>query len=148
MNSELVLPIEIERSALLFLREQARDAYPREACGVLSGIRNENRLWIRRVFSVSNLARDSRSFDLDPGQLVARSNEASELGEELLGVWHTHPDQRPELSDRDRHHASNEWEQVVVSVNAQSETTIGWYGYRFGEWVATKWREVELGSHV
>ena len=148
MSTELVPSIELLPGVVDRLRELALSAYPREACGVLCGKREPQYLRVVRAVEITNLAREASRFELDPGQLVARSREAQASGDTVVGIWHSHPDRATSLSAADRRHAFQAWEQVVITVDAQGRTELGWHRFRNGGWIRMAWREVEESRGV
>jgi len=113
-------PAEVAR-----LRALAGEAYPREACGVLVGRRKAEGPRVTAVVACRNLARAADRFELDPGDLVAAERAAGRRGEELLAVWHSHPDRPAVPSALDR--AAAGWDQVIVAVEAGVPGRIAWY---------------------
>lgn len=77
------------------MMEHAAAAYPQEACGLVVATRNGTRA---RLIRAKNIAADPiRTFDLDPDAWL-------EVGdtEEVIGVYHSHPDSTSEPSMADR----------------------------------------------
>ena len=104
------LRAEIERAA--------RDAYPREACGLLIGKQHGARIDVDRVRAARNLddARPNDRYELDPADHLAAEEEAHALGLDVVGVWHSHPDHPARPSETDRVRAWNGWSYAIVSV--------------------------------
>ena len=81
---------------------------PKEACGLLFSTDVETGLGYRarvtRVISIPNVAPDftlQRRFELDPVAWVAAERAARKAGEDLVGMWHSHPDGPPRPSQED-----------------------------------------------
>ena len=81
---------------------------PDEACGLLFVAAGDPDLGyaarVTRVVCVPNVAPDSdsaRRFELDPVAWVAAEAAGREAGEQLVGLWHSHPDGPPRPSRED-----------------------------------------------
>lgn len=111
-TSELVL----SRALRAELVQLARLAEPREACGVLLGRREEDRVVLLGVRAARNLrvADGTMRFELDPGALVAITDEAGALGLEVVGVFHSHPRGPAVPSEADRAAAWEGWSYLIV----------------------------------
>lgn len=108
------------------LAEWSRADYPREACGVLVGTRAGEVVRVRRVVKGRNLerSRPHERFELDPGVIVRAENEARPHGDEVVGVWHSHPDRPARPSAEDLRGVWAGWSQVIVGVNGDGSTSV------------------------
>ena len=75
----------------------AASCFPSEACGLLGG--KDHRLL--QVFSVKNIEKDPKRFQMDPVQQVQTFKKVEEMGLELLAIYHSHPDGSSQLSQID-----------------------------------------------
>ena len=118
-----MLRLPPEQRALL--ETWSRDAYPREACGVLGGERADDDVRVRRVTRGANLEerRPETRFELDPVALVTAAAEARDLELEVVGIWHSHPGRSPYPSAEDRRGVWHGWSQVIVGVEHDGTTT-------------------------
>ncbi len=111
----LPLPVCAELEAL------ARAGYPLEACGLLVGRAANGACTVVRLRRARNLnterARDR--FELDPGDYLAAEHEARVAGLDVVGVWHTHPDQPARPSATDREWAWPGWSYLILSVGRE-----------------------------
>lgn len=73
------------------LEKSAKEAWPIEACALLSGVWEEDRISVKRIFRTRNAHNSPISFQLDPVELVRCYSEAEAAGEEIVGVFHSHP---------------------------------------------------------
>ena len=77
----------------------ARACLPEECCGLLGGRKGE----ARSVYRLRNIARDARiAYEAAPEELFAAQREMRVRGEELLGIYHSHPrsaDPAPSATD-------------------------------------------------
>lgn len=85
------------------LVDLAEASYPEEACALLIGRRGVADLYrVTRVEPAANVAPDRRRrFEVDPGLRIGIERELRGAEEQVIGVWHSHPDGAPEPSGRD-----------------------------------------------
>jgi len=89
------MPLKITAAQIEQIRHHAEATYPDECCGVLTGhILSEASKTVRAVVSCSNLHDDpSRSwYQIDPQELVRIQRNAYERDEDVIGFYHSHPD--------------------------------------------------------
>ena len=93
MTRNLVVP----RAALAAMRRHVRRRAPLEACGLLAG-RNGR---VELVMGVRNTARSPVRYMMDPRQQWQAFEKIEQLGLELLGIYHSHPNgpSRPSSTD-------------------------------------------------
>jgi proteasome lid subunit RPN8/RPN11 len=66
----------------------AREMNPAECCGLIGGGHG----WARAVYRLRNVARDPLfGYEAAPEELFAAQRNMRERGEELLGIYHSHP---------------------------------------------------------
>jgi proteasome lid subunit RPN8/RPN11 len=121
------------------LRYLAELSYPFEACGLLVGtietpgfrgtVEIDDGTYDRRTVSLvlaSNLSPmpERRRFVLDPQDYLDTVAAANEERLEILGVWHSHPDQPAVPSALDLENAWAEHSQLIVSVDAMGDTVL------------------------
>lgn len=93
VNQELVLPHKWQ------LIGAARDAYPFEACGVIT---REGTVWTLRNYLIPASGREDASvlkydlFAIHPDDLI-------DAWPRTVAIWHSHPNGRLSPSDRDKH---------------------------------------------
>ncbi len=104
------------RSEYETLLELAEGAYPREACGLMLGTHEDGFITVHSVQPTRNLATADDHFDLDPGDIVRLDRTARERNQQIVAVWHSHPDADGKPSRED---LLGQWggvAQVIVSV--------------------------------
>ena len=88
------------------LRQHSQSAYPNECCGVLLGNLVDGERQVKSVFPCSN-ALDSlegegaRAYFIPPEQLISAQKLARETGCDIVGFYHSHPDEAARWSERD-----------------------------------------------
>ena len=113
-----VLPLVLPHEELNRLWRWSALSLPEEACGCLLGQRSENEVRVERAFLGVNLERERpyERFDLDPRSLLHAERSARAAGQEVVGIWHSHPDGPALPSRRDREGAWEAWSYVIVSL--------------------------------
>ena len=96
--------IRIARSLLERIEGAAEVAYPDECCGLLVGRRGAaDEFLVTRVAESANVtAGDKRtSFEVDPRTRLALMKEFRGRDDDVVGLYHSHPDHSAEPSARD-----------------------------------------------
>ena len=106
----LVLRTEADRG----IRRHGREAYPHECCGALIG-RDQV---VTEALALPNATDEGsrRRFLVRPADYRAAERRATELGAELLGFYHSHPDHPARPSRYDLDHAWPVFAYVIVAV--------------------------------
>ena len=94
-NGTCIMVLKLKAAQLEQIRLHGEATYPHECCGVLTGtILADGSKQVRAVVPCSNAHDDpSRSwYQIDPRVLVRIQREAYERGEDLIGFYHSHPD--------------------------------------------------------
>jgi proteasome lid subunit RPN8/RPN11 len=101
------------------MRRHAEHTYADECCGVLVGKIADGETQVQTIAPCRNIrATDAHTrFEIDPSELVRVQRESRENGMEIVGFYHSHPDQPARPSPSDLEHAH--WigcSYVIVSV--------------------------------
>jgi len=112
------VPVHLSAELRTLLERWAHAGYPQETCGLLIGERGQEGMAIQRAVQAKNLNRERAQdrYELDPLDFLAADTQARQLGLEVLGVWHSHPDHPARPSETDREAAWPEWSYVILSV--------------------------------
>ncbi len=96
------------------MRGHARQEYPNECCGALLG--KERKVSV--AIPLPNATDDGRRrrFLIRPEEYLRVEARAREQGEQLLGIYHSHPDHPARPSQYDLEHAWPNLDYVVVAV--------------------------------
>lgn len=96
----------------------AENGYPQESCGLMLGARDAAGVRVEQVIEAQNVntERPHDRYEVAPEAFLAADELAEELGLEVVGVWHTHPDQPARPSETDRAGAWAGWSYVIMSV--------------------------------
>ena len=80
--------ITLSREHLFEMFAHARELSPAECCGLIGGSKKK----ARTVYRLRNVARNMLvGYEAAPEELFAAQRRMRERGEELLGIYHSHP---------------------------------------------------------
>jgi proteasome lid subunit RPN8/RPN11 len=98
------------------IRAHGRETYPHECCGALIGKGG----LVADVLALPNTTEEGprRRFLVRPSDYREAERRASELGAELLGFYHSHPDHPARPSQYDLDHAWPTFAYIIVAVAA------------------------------
>jgi proteasome lid subunit RPN8/RPN11 len=96
------------------IRAHGQETYPHECCGALVG--RDDR--VTAVVALPNMTDEGprRRFLVRPSDYREAERQASELGAELLGFYHSHPDHPARPSQYDLDHAWPTFAYIIVAV--------------------------------
>ena len=96
------------------IRHHGQETFPHECCGALVGIGDR----VIAAVALPNTTEEGprRRFLVRPSDYRMAEKQAAELGGELLGFYHSHPDHPARPSQFDLDHAWPNFAYVIVSV--------------------------------
>jgi proteasome lid subunit RPN8/RPN11 len=108
------------------VRRHGEETYPHECCGALVGTGSR----VTATVPLPNTTEEGprRRFLVRPSDYRMAEGRASELGAELLGFYHSHPDHPARPSQYDLDHAWPTFAYVIVAVAAgrAGDMTVWW----------------------
>ena len=108
------------------IRRHGEQTYPHECCGALVGMGDR----VTAAVELPNTTEEGprRRFLVRPSDYMMAEKRAGELGGELLGFYHSHPDHPARPSQYDLDHAWPTFAYVIVAVaeGAARDMTV-WY---------------------
>ena len=111
--------IRIEDAAWQVMLSHAREAYPRECCGILLGVEQEggHRL-VTSAFPCRNAYEGDQSdrFVIDPRDQVKANLKSRSENTDILGFFHSHPDCDAYFSATDLKNSWPWYSNIVVSI--------------------------------
>ena len=113
--------VVLSEELLLQLKNDARDTYPFECCGLLFGnITDDGITVIKEVVRIEN--RDSRRkhYGIDPLELLKSEKDQKVKGNEIVGSYHSHPDQPAIPSEEDIREMIPEMIYLILSVSEEN----------------------------
>lgn len=121
-DRRLTISLEVDQ----VIRRHGQETYPHECCGALVGADRH----VNAVVSLPNTTEEGprRRFLVRPADYRLAESRASELGGELLGFYHSHPDHPARPSQYDLDHAWPTFAYVIVSVvnGDAGDMTVWW----------------------
>ena len=108
------MAIELGPGVYEAIRAHGVETYPDECCGALIGRDGT----VSETLALPNMTDEGprTRFRVTPDDYRAAERRASELGAELLGFYHSHPDHPARPSQYDLDHAWPFFSYVIVSV--------------------------------
>ena len=96
------------------IRAHGAETYPNECCGALIGCAGS----VTETLALPNMTDEGprRRFLVTPNDYREAERRAGEVGGELLGFYHSHPDHPAQPSEYDLDHAWPYFSYVIVSV--------------------------------
>jgi proteasome lid subunit RPN8/RPN11 len=108
------------------IRAHGEETYPHECCGALVGSGDE----VTATVPLPNMTEEGprRRFLVRPDDYRLAEKQARDLGGELLGFYHSHPDHPARPSQYDLDHAWPNFAYVIVSVasGVSRDMTVWW----------------------
>ena len=104
------------------------DADPLEACGLLTGVPAEDgQAAVRASFPTENSAFSARVYEVEPRALLFADRQAEGVGEQLVGVYHSHTHSEAKPSPTDVRQAPDPgWHYVLVSLRDLHPSVRSW----------------------
>jgi len=108
----------IPSSCIAAMNCAAEDGYPLEICGLLIGTQSSDGWHVSDVRPVDNLNTDRAAdrFQLDPAGYQAIDSALRGSGQEIIGVYHSHPDCPAKPSPTDMDSAWEGFAYPIISV--------------------------------
>ena len=108
------------------IRRHGEETYPHECCGALVGRDGQ----VTAIVALPNTTDEGprRRFMVRPSDYQLAERRATELGGDLLGFYHSHPDHPARPSQYDLDHAWPTFAYIIVAVAAGvAEAMTVWY---------------------
>ena len=112
MSSQLTIGARVDEA----IRAHGHETYPHECCGALIGRDGV----VAEILALPNTTEEGprRRFLVRPSDYREAERRATELGAELLGFYHSHPDHPARPSQYDLDHAWPNFAYLIVAVAA------------------------------
>ncbi len=113
--------ISLNQKMMLAMKGHAASTYPEECCGLLIGKFEENSTCklvnsCKRMQNAFQEKERYHRYTIDPTLFIQAENEAASLSEEIVGIYHSHPDAPAKPSIFDLKHAWPTFSYVVIEV--------------------------------
>lgn len=113
--------LELSAKILDYIHVHGESSYPEEGAGLMLGKVNGEYKRVISIIKYSNAREDNARHNrylLTPQDYIHGEQEASNLGLEMLGIFHSHPDHPNRPSEFDREWAMPWFSYVITSVQA------------------------------
>ena len=103
------------------IRRHGEETYPHECCGALIGTGNK----VTATVALPNTTEEGprRRFMVRPSDYRVAEQKAGELGGDLLGFYHSHPDHPARPSQYDLDHAWPTFAYIIVAVKGDHDAS-------------------------
>ena len=112
--------IELTEEQLAGIRQHGERDYPFECCGLMLGrFESDGRKIVAETYPISNAREEEAKrnrFLIRPEELMRGEKYAREKHLDVVGFYHSHPDERAVPSKYDLEHAWPTYSYIVVSV--------------------------------
>ena len=111
--------IEIDAEHLTDIRQHGERDYPFECCGLMLGRFVDGQKKVVETYAISNAREEEAKrnrFLIRPEELIRGEKYAREKGLDVVGFYHSHPDDRAVPSQYDLEHAWPTYSYIVVAV--------------------------------
>jgi len=90
---KLLHPNELQLSKMIWeeMRAHAEQQAPEEACGLLAGEMEAQQYRVRTIIPTTNALHSQVRYRIDPPEQLKAFEQIEELGWELVGIYHSHP---------------------------------------------------------
>jgi proteasome lid subunit RPN8/RPN11 len=123
------MSIILEKSHLDEIHQHGEATYPHECCGFLLGKVDENRRLVQQTRRAQNQRSDSphNRYQIAPQEYMRAERLAAEIGLEIIGFYHSHPDHPARPSQFDLENAWPGLVYVIAGVNnGKADKTTAW----------------------
>jgi proteasome lid subunit RPN8/RPN11 len=97
MTAALILPDALRKQ----ISAEATCAFPRECCGLIEGMRQNDSTVATALHPTRNLASRDDRFEIDPAEQFRLAHALRGTGRSIVGCYHSHPNGRAEPSEHD-----------------------------------------------
>lgn len=112
--------IVVNADHLVAMRAHGESDYPYECCGLMLGrFETNGEKTVAETYPISNAREEEAKrnrFLIRPEELMRGEKHARERGLDVVGFYHSHPDDRAVPSQYDLEHAWPTYSYIVVSV--------------------------------
>jgi len=110
--------LRIRKKALDEIHAHMEETYPHECCGLIIGVADSGvrtGVAARRCGNL-NTERAADRYELDPRDMLRAEQELQGSGNDIVGIYHSHPDHPSRPSRFDADHAWPGWSYMIGSV--------------------------------
>ena len=122
--------IELTQKHIAAITLHAERDYPNECGGLLLGVFERGSKRVMDTLPMKNTAAVETQHDrvlIDPRDLMLAEREARTRGLDVVGYYHSHPDDEAVPSQFDLDHALPVWSYIIVSV--REKKAVDWHSW-------------------
>ena len=111
--------IELRESHLDEIRRHGEQDYPFECCGLLIGNFSDGKKLVSETYPISNAREEEAKrnrFLIKPEELLRGEKLARQKGMDVVGFYHSHPDDKARPSQYDLDHAWPTYSYIIASI--------------------------------
>ena len=112
------------------IAQAAQGALPRECCGLIEGVREEENFHALALHPARNLAAAPGRFEIDPVDRIAAEKSALGRGHGIIGCYHSHPNGEAQPSPHDLSGAEEENFLWLIAATSGPATRLAGFVYR------------------
>ncbi|MBX2841166.1 MAG: M67 family metallopeptidase [Flammeovirgaceae bacterium] len=122
------MKLKISPTAFAEMQKHAEATYPNECCGFFYGKDGEIRnIEVAKIVTNSKEGDQRRRFEVSPLDYLKAERYADEIGQTLLGIYHSHPEHPAIPSEHDLKQAVPFFSYIIISVmKGKTEVTKSW----------------------
>jgi len=83
--------LRLTEEQMRLLKEEAKNSYLNEVCGLLFGNINGKKAISKRTTVVQNILESATRFQIGPEEFIEALSAAEKNGMQLIGFFHSHP---------------------------------------------------------
>jgi len=112
--------IKIDQPAWDIMISHAESKFPNECCGAMIGKTIDETKHVTKAVPLENSYKGEQSarYELSPEDLLAADRAAREAGQDLIGIFHSHPDCDAYFSKTDLENSCPWYSFVVLSIKS------------------------------
>lgn len=114
--------VSLPHELLLKIWKHGEEAYPQEGAGLLLGHLDGETRFVERILPLQNtfaVEQRHHRYMITPEDMILAEEQAEEMGLEIIGVFHSHPDHPAQPSEFDRERALPWYSYLISSVHQQ-----------------------------
>ncbi|MCF7803190.1 MAG: M67 family metallopeptidase [Candidatus Marinimicrobia bacterium] len=123
------MTVKLSKEITQEIYDHGEKDYPYECCGFLIGKQDGDDRIITEIRRQPNQREDSQEtrFLIQPEEFRDAERYAKETGQEMLGIYHSHPESPARPSEYDRNHAWPWYSYLILSVrDGEAAEMYGW----------------------
>ncbi len=124
------MEVRLTTTQMAQIIQHSEGAYPNEGCGILIGRAENGHKIVVEIIPAGNAREENAQHNrylIPPEELLQGELRAEELGLDVIGYFHSHPDHPARPSEYDREHGWPFYSYLITSVeNGRAIVTRAW----------------------